>query len=321
MTNILELWEVPQAEEIYMIAGWRQWADAGSTSSGLLAYLIQHTKANPIGRIYPDGFYLFQITGAHDLVRPMVKFNQGYPEALHTPSNEFYYAGSESQGVVYFLGSEPHMNIDRYIASVLAAAKRLKVKRIIGLGGVYGEIPYQKERAITSTYSLLRLKEEVQNLSVALSDYQGGASIGSYLCRRAGEQGVEYVSFYAVVPMYDFSTLSEFNNSIRIENDFTAWLGIMRRINHMLKTNAQSFTAYDLADLEKRSKRLVEVIDAKIAELDQAQPSPGIRAYIDRLAESFEEQTFDPLDAIWEQKLGPLMDRFDSGAAPKAPED
>jgi len=54
MDNLVELWEKPLAEEIYMIVGWRQWADAGSISSGLPQYLIEQTDARRIGAIKSD---------------------------------------------------------------------------------------------------------------------------------------------------------------------------------------------------------------------------------------------------------------------------
>ena len=44
MSDVVDLWETPQAEEVIMFAGWRQWADAGSTSSGLPQYLIKRMK-------------------------------------------------------------------------------------------------------------------------------------------------------------------------------------------------------------------------------------------------------------------------------------
>ena len=75
MSDILELWERPVAEEIYMLVGWRQWADAGSMSSGLPRYLVRQTGARKIGQLRSDDFYLFQVPGTHDLVRPVVKFN------------------------------------------------------------------------------------------------------------------------------------------------------------------------------------------------------------------------------------------------------
>jgi proteasome assembly chaperone (PAC2) family protein len=297
----VELTEQPQAEEMYMIAGWRQWADAGSVSSGLPQYLVQRTDARQIGTIRPDGFYLFQIPGTHDLVRPVVKFEDGYPESLDVQHNDVYYTGDDQRGVVILLGDEPQIDIERYIAAVLEIAKTLKVKRIVGLGGVYGELPYNRERLISSNYSLPEMKEEVERLAVNLSDYHGGASIGSYLCRRSGDEGIEYVGLYALVPTYDFSQFSESGNTIRIENDFAAWLGVLRRINYMLKTT------FDLDDLEQKSTQLEHVVDAKVQELDEQSPQLGVRDYFERLAEDFTEMTFDPLDDVWEAELRRLF--------------
>jgi proteasome assembly chaperone (PAC2) family protein len=302
MPEALELWEQPKAERVYMIAGWRQWADAGSVSSGLPEYLVQQTRARPIGKINSDGFYLFQIPGTHDLVRPVVEFDDGYPKSLEVSRNEFFYTGDDERGVVIFLGDEPHLDIERYTAALLKAAKTLNVRRIVGLGGVYGELPYNKERIISSNYSLPRLKEEVLQLAVTLSDYHGGASIGSYMCRRAGDQNMEYVGLYAFVPAYNFAEPTQIGNGIRIDNDFMAWLGVMRRVNYMLKIGL------NLSDLETRSEQVVKVMDTKIAELDRSAPQLGVRDYLAQLADGFNEVTFAPLASVWEEEMRRLLD-------------
>ena len=116
---------------------------------------------------------------------------------------------------------------------------------------------------------------------------------------------MEYVSFYAFVPTYDFSNITQISNTIRIENDFMAWLGVMRRINYMLKIE------FDLSDLERKSQRLVEVVDAKAEELDDLAPQVGVRDYLARLAENFEETPFDPLSEVWKEELNRLFDDFD----------
>ena len=301
MSDAVEILERPEAKEMYLIVGWRQWADAGSTSSGLPEYLIEQTEARKIGSIRPDGFYLFQIPGTHDLVRPVVKFDQGYPETLETQHNDLYYAEHNQHGLLIFLGDEPQMDIERYTQSILHIVKTLRVKRIIGLGGVYGELPYNKERMVSSIFSMPEMKEELQNIAVNLSDYHGGASVGSYICRRAGEQGIEYVSFFAFVPAYDFSNVSQVANSIRIENDYMAWLGIMQRINHMIQLEM------DLSDLEEKSKELIELFDARIEELDEESPQLGVRDYINRLSDEFVPIPFSPLDDVWEEELRRLL--------------
>lgn len=305
MSDAVNIWEQPKSNEIYLIAGWRQWADAGSISSGLPRYLVKQTGARQIGEIRNDGFYLFQFPGTHDLVRPVVRFRQGYPESLQTQSNELFYAGDKDRGVLFFVGDEPHLDAERYVQAFLHVAELFSVRRIVGFGGVYGELPYDKERLVSTIYSLPHLREEIEGLAVNMSDYQGGASIGSYICKRAGEQGIEYVSFYSFVPTYDFSEIAEIGNRIRIENDFMAWLAIMRRVNYMLKLDIE------LTELERKSKRLVRVVNSKINELDQQAPQLGVRDYLARLSEEFTEMPFNPLDDIWEEELKRVLDDLD----------
>lgn len=302
MSDAVEIWERPQTHRLYMIAGWRQWANAGSISSGLVDYLIKRTGAHQIGEIKADGFYLFQFPGTHDLVRPIVKFKEGWPIALDSPRNDLYYVGNEDQGVIFLLGDEPHLDAERYVSSILDLAESLGIKRVVSFGGVYGELPYNRERFIACIFSLPNMKEEIANLAVNLSDYQGGASIGSYICRRAGERNREFVGFYAFVPTYDFSDISQIGNTIRIENDYMAWLGVMRRLNYMLKLD------FDLTDLEKKSKRLIKVVDAKVEELDGLAPQLGLREYMERLSDDFSEVTFEPLDEVWEEEFRRLFE-------------
>ncbi len=305
MTDTVELLERPEAERIDMIVGFRQWADAGAVSSGLPHYLVQKTGARQIGSIRPDGFYLFQIPGTHDLVRPVVSFKDGFPESLDTPHNDIFYSGTAERGLVIIIGDEPQLDIERYVGSILDIARQLKVTRIVGLGGVYGELPYDKERPVSANYSLRRMRTEVEKLAVDLSDYKGGASIGSYLCRRAGERRMQYVGLYAFVPAYDFSSLGQAGSAIRLENDFLAWLGIMRRVNYMLQFDL------DLSELESRSTYLVQVVSERVDEIERAAPELGVREYLNRLSAEFSETIFTPDEGFWEEKLRGLFDRLD----------
>lgn len=301
----VEFWKKPQSKDVVMITGFRQWADAGSVSSALPEYLIQQTHAELIGGIHPEGFYLFQIPGTHDMMRPVVRHVEGYPENLQLPRNDFFMTGDDERSVILFLGEEPHMDVERYVSALLGAARTLGVRRIVGLGGVYGELPYDKERIVSATYSLPMMKEELTHLAVTFSDYQGGASIDSIIARRAGEVGMQFAGLYAFVPAYDFSLIAEPGNTIRIENDYTAWLGVMRRVNYYLKVN------FDLLDLEKKSRHLIDLVSKKIDELDQSAPQLGVREYIHKLSEEFHEVPFNPLDEVWDEELKRLLNKFD----------
>ena len=306
MDDFITINEVPKAKEMYLIAGWRQWADAGSISSGLPQYLIDKLNAKKIASISPDGFYLFQIPGTHDLVRPVVKFKSGIPEFLQKQTNEFFYSETKRKGLVFFLGDEPHLDAERYINAILYVAKTLKIKRIIGLGGVYGELPYDKDRMVSSICSHEHIKDELKDLQVNFSEYEGGASIGSFLCNKAKDAGIQFVSLYGFVPTYNFSTMVQGVNGISIENDFMAWLGIMRRLNHMLKLDI------DLSELEVKSDHLVKLMDDKMDEIEKIAPELNVRKYLNELDENFEEKRFHPHEDFWEEELGRLFDKIDS---------
>lgn len=301
MNDLVDLWEKPAAEEIYMIAGWHQWADAGAISSGLPQYLIDHTNARKIGEIKLNGFYLFQIPGTHHFLRPEIKLDEGYRKELTTRRNEFFYSGDDKKGLIVFLGEEPHLNVERYADAFLDATVELGVQRVAAVGGVYGAMPYDKDRQISCVFSLREMKEELGRYAVRLSNYEGGSTIGTYLVDRAERRGVEFLDFYAFVPAYDFSELSTLVQGMRIEHDYKAWHDLMRRFNHMFRLGI------DLSDLEKQSRQLVAQMDAEIDELERKLPQLQVREYLEKLTSDFIEIPFMPLGDVWERELGDLF--------------
>ncbi|MBX3010370.1 MAG: PAC2 family protein [Caldilineaceae bacterium] len=302
MNDSLHLWELPKAEQVYMIAGWEQWADAGSVSSGLPQYLIKHLRARKIGEIRPDGFYLFQIPGTHHLLRPQVKFEDGYSKSIKARVNSLYYAGNERTGLVIFIGEEPHLDIDRYADALFASAKELAVRRIAAVGGVYGAMPYEKDREVSCTYSLPAMKEELRKYAVRFSNYEGGATIGSYLVNRAEQHDQEMLVFNAFVPAYDFSQAGLPLQGVRIEDDHRAWYELMQRLVHMFRLDL------DLSDLDQQSEALVASMREKLEELAVKMPQLKVHEYIATLTNDYKENSFEPLDELWERELGDLFD-------------
>jgi proteasome assembly chaperone (PAC2) family protein len=301
MAESVQLFEKPAVDEIYMLAGWHQWADAGSISSGLPEYLIHLTEARKIGEFGNEGFYLFQIPGTHHLLRPVIKMEEGHIQSLEIRRNEFFYWEHEGKGLVIFLGEEPHLNAEQYADAFFTAVRQLGVQRVISFGGVYGPVPYDLEREIGCLYSLPHMKAELQKYAVRFSNYEGGSSIGSYLAHFAEQVEVEFLAFYGFVPAYDFGQSAVLPQGIRIENDYKAWHDIMRRCNHLLNLDL------NLADLERRGYELVETMDEKIGELEEKYPQLKARDYLEEVAEAFVERPFMPLDDIWEQELRDLF--------------
>jgi proteasome assembly chaperone (PAC2) family protein len=301
MDQLIDISERPDAQEINMIAGWEQWADAGAISSGLPPYLVERTGARRIGQIKPDGFYIFQIPGTHHFLRPEIKLEEGHRQSLSAHSNEFFYTGDEQRGLVLFLGEEPHNNAERYAEAFLDAAEALGVKRIAALGGVYGAMPYDKAREVHCVFSLPRMKEELSRYAVKWSDYEGGVTISTFLADRAERRGIEMFAFYAFVPSYDFSQASDMFQGVRLESDSRAWYEVMRRLNYMFSL------PIDLSELEQRSEDLMAAMGAKLAELEKEMPQLHVRKYMEKVERDFEEAPFMPLDDMWERELGDIL--------------
>jgi proteasome assembly chaperone (PAC2) family protein len=301
MDETIHFLELPQSKNMRMIAGWRQWADAGSISSELPQYLIDQMDARKIGELRDAGYYLFQIPGAHHLLRPIIRLEDGYAQSLEEKTNEFYFTGDSENGLVIFLGDEPHLGIDKYAANFFTAVKKLGVAQISGLAGVYGPVPYNRDRQVSCIYSLPSMRARLEDYAVDFSDYEGGASIGSYLVSKAETQHIPYSVFYAFVPAYDFSEDDLMSQGIRLENDYKAWYDIMRRLNHMLGLN------FDLSDLEQRSQELIHLIAARIVELEEEMPQLGISEYLISVEEQFTEKPFFLLDDVWEDEFRNLF--------------
>ena len=308
MDTLVDLWENPrkggQHGQRVMIAGWKQWADAGEISSGLPEYLIELTDARKIGEIKADGFYLFQIPGTHHLLRPTVKLVEGHREDMSVHKNEIFYAELEDKGLYIFTGDEPHQKELRYADAFFDMVEALEVTRVVAVGGVYGAMPYDRDREVSCVYSLPRMREELSRYAVRFSDYEGGATIDTYLAHWAERRGIEFVVLYASSPAYEFSQLGITLQGMRIETDWKAWHDLMRRIDYMCCLNL------DYADLETRSQQLLDSWDTKIAELEKKHPELHIRVYLEALAKEFVERPFIPLDEAWDE-LGDLLGDMD----------
>lgn len=303
MDESLELWETPEQEGCYLVAGWQQWADAGATSSHLPRYLIEQTHASRIGRIRSDGFYLFQVPGLHQMMRPNVKLVNGYREQISEHRNELYRAVLGDKHLYIFCGEEPQLAEERYASAFFEMVQALKVKRVVAVGGVYGPVPYQKEREVSCVYSLPAMRPGLQELALTLSNYEGAATLCTWLAHKAEARDIEYVALYAFVPAYDLPALAP--DYMRIEQDYRAWHGVLRRVAHM------AGVSIDLADLEHRSRDLTDKWNAEIDTIAREHPEAHIRAYLQAISAAFEERPFMPLDAAWDE-LNDLLTGMDN---------
>jgi len=232
----------------------------------------------------------------------MVKLQEGHRESIEEKLNEFYYAGDDDQGFVIFLGEEPHLNEELYAEAFFDVVEELGIERVAAVAGVYGAMPYDKEREVSSVYSHPSMKEELDKYAVRFSSYEGGATISMYLADQAERRGIEFFRFCAFVPSYDFSSTEVSVQPIAIGEDHKAWYDLMVRLDYMFGLDL------DLSDLLQKSEELIAEWDVKIAQVAESMPQLGVTQYMEKLSANFKEMTFVPLSDLWSDGLKDLLD-------------
>jgi len=301
MNELLHIWQRP-GEPLDMIAGWRQWADAGDVSSGLPRYLIEQTRAARIGRIDPGEFYLFQLPGTHHLLRPIVKLAEGHRVDLNRSTNEFFLASAGDKEVILFLGTEPHRDEARYATAFFDAVETLGIRTVACLAGVHGPVPHWRDRRVSCVYSSPLLKTRLARLGVRFSGYEGGATIAMYLASKAGERSVELARLCAYVPTYDFSAEPSMVRRMAMDEDYRAWHGLTRRLNGLLGLSL------DLSDLASRSEALTAAWNDQIQELATTLPRLQVREYLAHIVKEFDQESPGGGEDLWESALRDIVD-------------
>ena len=244
--------------------------------------------------------------GAHHLLRPEVHTKEGVVQEMRVIKSELHYAEFGEKGLVIFLGEEPHVNEEEYAEAFLDVAEALEVGRIMAVGGVYGAMPFNKDRDISCVFSMEEMRKEMEEYAVRFSNYEGGTTIGSYLAYHAGQRNVEYLCFHGFVPAYDFGQVMLPAQSVRIEDDVKAWYDILRRADVMFHLG------FDLSELRIQSDELTTSMEEQMEELARQAPQLDVHAYMQKLEEGVTENPFMPLDDVWERELGDLLDDLEN---------
>jgi hypothetical protein len=301
MEDLWSVWERPLAGRC-MVAGWYQWADAGTVSSGVVEHLVVATNADKIGEIECEPFYLFQVPGMGDHVRPWVKVVDGVVEEVARKGNEFFHGETEGGGVVVFIGHEPHQKVELYAKAFFDVVEALGVRRGVGLAGVYAPVPYEEERDMVCVYSLRRLKEEMRRHGFRFSDYSGGSTVGMYLVKGAERRGIEFVRLTVMVPAYDLSKGETIAQPMTMKYDHKGWYDVLVKLNSMCSLGL------DLTDVERMGRTLISDWEAAMGSLAEAAPELDVEEYMEEMRAEFAEKSYPTLDDLWEEELADLFE-------------
>lgn len=270
LSDKLSISENPSLRNPRMVMGLSGWMDGGDVSTGTVRCLIDKVHARKFAEIDPKGFYLCSFPGSMEitaLFRPHTKIIEGLVESIETPVNTFLY--SESGDLILFEGKEPNLNWEEFGECIFSMCEEFGVKMIYFIGSVAGLVPHTREPRLFCSVSHPELKETFQRYGVKFANYEGPASIITYLTANAHERGISMVSLVATIPAY-----VQGSNPKCIE-------AATRRLAGMLELDIE------LGDLAVSS----DEFEKKLGDVVEEQPE--LESNIHRLEEDYDSEIFN----------------------------
>lgn len=260
----------PMLRNPRLLLGFSGWMDGGEVSTGTVECLIDKLDAENFAEIEPKGFYIYSFPGPMEitaLFRPHTKITDGIVESCEIPTNTFF--ASEKSDLILFLGKEPSLCWDDFSDCIFSVCEQFGVKMIYFIGSVAGLVPHTREPRLFCSVSDAELRETFQHYGVKFTNYEGPASIVTYLTATCKQRNLSMVSLVATIPAY-----VQGHNPKCIE-------AVTRRLAGMLELEV------DLDDLtsisEEFEKKLVDVV----------QEQPELEENIHRLEEDYDNEIFN----------------------------
>jgi proteasome assembly chaperone (PAC2) family protein len=244
--------------------------DGGDVSTGTVKCLIDKLDAQNFAEIEPTGFYIYSFPGSMEitsLFRPHTQIKEGVIDSYEIPANTFFY--SEENNLILFLGKEPNLNWEEFSGCIFSICAEYGVEMIYFIGSVAGLVPHTREPRLFCSVSQAELKETFQHYGVKFANYEGPASIVTYLMTNCSKRDIKMVSFVAAIPAY-----VQGSNPKCIE-------AVTRRIAGMLELEM------DFGDLTTIS----EEFEKKLHDVVQEQPELEIN--IHKLEEDYDNDIFN----------------------------
>jgi proteasome assembly chaperone (PAC2) family protein len=266
----LNIFKRPRLSKPRLLLGFSGWMDGGVVSTGTVKCFIEKLGARAFAEIEPAGFYIYSFPGSMELTslfRPHAKIQEGLIESYEIPSNTFYC--SEKDNLILFLGKEPNLCWEDYAGCIFSLCTDFEVEMIYFIGSVAGLVPHTREPRLFCSVSRAEMRETFQHYGVKFSNYDGPASIVTYLGATCSKHGQSMVSLVATIPAY-----VQGNNPKCIA-------AVTRRLAGMLDVEI------DLSDLAAVS----EEFERKLGEAVQEQPE--LAGNIHKLEEDYDNEIFN----------------------------
>ena len=266
----LRMYKTPKFRNPRLLMGFSGWMDGGDVSTGTVKGLIDKLDAEKFAEIDAEGFYIYSFPGSMEitaLFRPHTKIENGLIKWFEAPTNAFYC--SEENDLILFLGKEPNLQWEEFVKCIFSVCAEFGVEMIYFIGSVAGLVPHTREPRLFCSASNTKLREAFQHYGVKFTNYEGPASIVTYLTTSCKQRDLSMVSLVATIPAY-----VQGNNPKCIE-------AVTRRLVGMLGIQVE------LDDL----RTISDEFEKKLSDIVEEQPE--LDSNIHKLEEDYDNEIFN----------------------------
>ncbi|MHC4463752.1 MAG: PAC2 family protein [Planctomycetota bacterium] len=266
----LRIYKRPELNNPRLLVGLSGWMDGGQVSTGTVKCLVERLGAEKFAEIEPEGFYIYNFPGSMEvtsLFRPHTKIKDGLITSFDVPADAFFC--DKEHDLILFVGKEPNLRWREFADCVFSLCSEFNVGMIYFIGSVAGLVPHTREPRLFCSVSDEKLKGTFEHYGVKFANYEGPASIITYLTSSSREHGLSMASFVATVPAY-----VQGDNPKCIE-------AVTRRVAGILKLEIKLDDLSDVSD--EFEKRLSEIV----------QEQPELASNIRKLEEDYDNEIFN----------------------------
>lgn len=199
----LRTYHRPNLHAPRMVLGFSGWMDGGDVSTGTVDYLRHAYNAEQFAEIQPEDFYIYNFPGSMEITamfRPHARIEDGLVHDYREPRNRFFCC--PEQDLILFKGKEPNMRWDDFASCILGVAEDLGVTEMCFVGSVGGLAPHTRDPRFFGSVSDANRLGLLDRHHLVPSEYEGPASLVTYLMVSARERGLAMESIVAEIPAY-----------------------------------------------------------------------------------------------------------------------
>ena len=199
---MLTIYSTPELNSPVLLCGFSGWADAASAASGALRYLQIKRPGRRIASFDADSIYNYTST------RPLTLFDGQGRRKIEWPSLEMsaIEVPEARRDLVVLLGPEPDLRWRDWVRTLFDYARQLQVSAVLTFGAFLAQVHFAGPVSLTGISFDPWMKEQLRQLGIEDSDYQGPTGITTVILREAAERGIPAASVWAAAPSYLSST-------------------------------------------------------------------------------------------------------------------